>query len=129
MLEKRREYVMSEMQEIETQKQNLFAHETEMRNNLADAKARSSQLLQDAKHQSETIISESKIEAKNNYDLSLQEAQAEIARLKLKMQEEMHHENVDLILSATEELTMKNISSADNRKFVEDFLSKIDKEL
>ncbi len=129
MLKKRKEFVMGEINEIEAKKQSAYEQDEAAKKNFLQVQQRTSQMLTDAKQQSEMILSESKIEAKNKYDNTLKEAQEEIFRMKLKMKTEMATENVDLILSAAEQLTMKNIDSADNRKFVEDFLSKIDKEL
>lgn len=129
MLKKRKDYVMGEIQEIEAKKQSIFEQEEAAKQNYLQVQERTSQMLIDAKHQSEMILSETKIEAKNKYDYSLKEAQEEIFKMKLKMQKEMANENVDLILSAAEQLTMKNIDSSDNRKFVEDFLNKLDKEM
>ncbi len=129
MLAKRKEYVMKGVNEVEAKKQEIFAQEEQLKLDVADAQMKSTELLQNAKVQSETIISESQVEAKNNYESTVKEAQEEIARMKLRMQKDLQHENIDLVLSATEQLTMKNIDSADNRKFIEDFLNQIDKEL
>ncbi len=129
MLQKRKDYVLSEINEIEAKKKSIYEQEASAKQNYLDVQKRTSQMLLDAKQQSEMIISESKVEAKNKYDNTLKEAQEEITKMKLKMQNEMASENVNLIMSAAEQLTMKNIDSADNKKFVEDFLKKIDKEL
>ncbi len=129
MLQKRKEYVLSEINDIEAKKKSIYEQEASAKQNYLDVQKRTSQMLLDAKQQSEMIISESKVEAKNKYDNTIKEAQEEITKMKLKMQNEMASENVNLIMSAAEQLTMKNIDSADNKKFVEDFLKKIDKEL
>ncbi len=129
MIEKRKQYVMGEMNEIEAKKVSIYEEEAKIKETMTQTQIRASQMIEDARVQSANIISESKIEAQKNYDLSLKEAASEVEIMKLKMQNEMQNENVDLILSATEELTKKNIKSVDNKKFVEDFLSKIDKEL
>ncbi len=129
MLQKRKQYVLGEIKEIEAKKKDIFAQEEATKQSYLEVQQRTSQMLIDAKQQSETIISESKVEAKNKYDNTIKEAQEEITRMKLKMQIEMASENVNLVMSAAEQLTMKNINSEDNKKFVEDFLNKIDKEL
>lgn len=129
MINKRKEYVMSEVNAIEEKKHDLYEQEKQLNDAYLKAQLETSQMIQDAKNQSDLIISEAKIEAKNNYDLTIQNASNEVDKLKIKLKSDMRAENVELVLMAAEELTMKNINSTDNKRFVEDFLNKIDKEL
>ncbi len=129
MLDKRKEYVLSEINEIEAKKQIIFEQEKEIKDKYLKTQRDISQMLDDAKKQSEFIIANSKKEAKSNSDRLINEAQQEISKLKIEMQKNIESKNLDIVLTAAEELVMKNVTSDDNKKFVEDFLSKLDKEL
>lgn len=129
LLEKRKQYVLSEINEVDQKKKEIFDQENELKEKYLKAQIEVSEMIENAKNKSENIILDSKEQAKINADKTLAEAREEISKMKLKMKKEVESQNIDIILSAASELAMKNINSDDNKKFVEDFLSKLDKEL
>lgn len=129
MIDKRKQFVMQEMKEVEEAKKTIFEEENKIKMQYITTQEKVSEMIESATQQSNTIISDSKQEAKNATALAYKDAQEEVVRLKLKMQKELSDKNISLVMAATEELTMKNINDKDNEKFVEDFLNKLDKEL
>lgn len=129
MIEKRKEYVMSGINEVEKKKLEIFEKENDLKIRYMNTQEEITSMIEEAKYKSNYIISESEKEAKLNSEKLMNESKIEIERLKEKMKKDLQSENVDVIISAASELMMKNVDSNDNKKFVEDFLSKIDKEL
>ena len=94
---------------------------------IADAKIEAEHIVEDAKNESETmrndIIAQSKREA-SNY---IEKAQADIARQKDQMINEMHDQIVDVTIEATEKMLQSKIDNKADKESIDQFIKEVSK--
>ena len=64
--------------------------------------------------------------AKRSANITIQNAKQELVRRERVLREEMQKQIIGVALTASEALTKKSLSSADNQAFIEDFIKALE---
>lgn len=99
----------------------------ENRKNIAEAEGRAQQLIKEAKELSEKVRAEAMSKTQADANRLLDKARSEIERDKQQALEQLHGVVADLAVRAAEKILQESIDNAKQRKLVEGFLDKLEK--
>lgn len=92
---------------------------------ISDAKSQAQEIVDSALKDKNAIIEKANNLAKEEKSRILESAKAEISLEKNKAEESLRKELSSLVISSTEQILSKNISSEIDNKIIEDYLEKI----
>lgn len=129
LLQQRSDSIKNSIDKAEADKKAAEETLAEYKNKLADAHKQAQAIVDKAemtaRQERETLVAETKKEI----DRMKQTAQEEIQNERNRAFEEMKSEIVSLSLAAAEKIVAKNLTSKENDKLVNDFISSLDKSM
>lgn len=129
MLQQRSDKIKETIDKADADKKAAEETLKQYKSQLADAQRRAQEIVDKAeltaRRERETLVAETKKEI----DRMKQNAQAEIENERNRAFEQMKAEIVSLSLAAAEKIVAKNLSSKENDKLVNDFISGLDKDM
>lgn len=124
----RQDFIENKMKNAKDNEQLAEANRLISEKNITDSKKQASEIIENAKiaafKEKEEIIS------KLDEEIASKKLQAEedILRERKNAEEEIKENIIDVALVATSKLLEKEVDSVDNKKFLDDFVSSLDKE-
>lgn len=129
MLQQRSDKIKETIEKADADKRAAEDTLKQYKSQLADAQRRAQEIVDKAeitaRQEREALVAETKREI----DRMKQNAQAEIENERNRAFEQMKAEIVSLSLAAAEKIVAKNLSSRENDKLVNDFISGLDKDM
>lgn len=127
VLEERQAKIAKDISDAEKERLQAEELKRDYQKQLADAQKKSQQIIDAALKQAETLKGEILAEAKAEQGRMIENAMAEIAREQKQAVKEIRAEIASMVMLSTEAVLKRNITEADNKKFVQDFLTKLEK--
>ncbi len=127
LLDKRKEYIASELKGIENAKADIEKIKLEYAANMASIEQTAKAKLHEALNESKVILEEARktahLESQGIIDNARKSVQYELAKAK----DELKNEIVDLTVKGAENIIKEKLTGAGDRKLVENFLEEIEK--
>ncbi|MDO8662145.1 MAG: F0F1 ATP synthase subunit B [Candidatus Omnitrophota bacterium] len=127
LLDKRKEYVVSELKGIEDAKADIAKIKLEYAANMASIEETAKEKLHQAFNESKIILEDARksahLAAQEIIDNAKKSVQYELAKAK----DELKNEIIDLTVKAAENIIQEKLTGAGDRKIVENFLGELDK--
>lgn len=128
MLKKRQETLDGEYAAAALSRQQADASRAHWKEKMADADAKSQEILQRANElaarRSDAIVADAKEKAEN----LMQQAEAEAAGMQRKARAEIRRDIVEVSAAMTEQLLQRELTEKDQAKLVDSFIAQIDRE-
>jgi F-type H+-transporting ATPase subunit b len=125
MLQKRRETITQSLKNAEEIEQKLLKTEEDREKKLEEAGKDARKILEEATVTAGEIIKEAHAKAGTDIEEMLKKGQESIKFEQEKMHQEMREELADIVVAALEKVTGKTINKSDQKKMVEDTISKL----
>jgi len=127
LLDKRKEYIASELKNIEDSKQDIEKIKLDYEAKLASIEKTAQERLAETLDQSKVILEDSRKAAHLTAQGIIDNARASVKYELAKAKDELKNEIIDLTLKATENIIQEKLTGEGDRKLVEDFLEGVDK--
>lgn len=122
MVKERREYIQNNIDQSLTQNNEAAADREKANEELIQARIEASEIISQAKMDAEEVRANSVENAKNEANKIVSDAHSEMAREKVKFEQESKEAIVDVALEAARKVVEKEVDNSTNRKIVEDFI-------
>ncbi len=129
MIEKRRELVLKEVNEIKKIKETSLELKKEIEDKEISTKIKANKIVNLANEKAHFNKKNVEQAAKENSKRILNETDIIVAKKIRDSEKYIKDKIIDIAFATAEELSKKNISKDDNKKLVDDFISSLDKEL
>lgn len=125
-LDERRHAIAESIDSAERTREEADKVLAEYRERLKEARGQSDEILQRARHAAETHEQEAKQRGKEILAEAAQRAEREIEAATKRALDDLRREVADLTVRATEKVTRKTLTEADQRRLVEEALNELD---
>ena len=125
ILKKRADYVENNIKEAEKSALEASNKNKEADQNILEAKAQASLILENAKNDALVVKEQLVADAHQEVSLLKDKAYKEIEQEKQKAREEINREIVDVALLASNKILKREVNDSDNKRLVEDFIKDV----
>ncbi len=129
MIEKRKELVLKEVDEVKKIKEKNLEIEKEIANKEIASKIKVDKIISLANEKAHIHKKNVEKESKENSQRILDETNVIVAKKIRDSEKDIKNKIIDIAFATAEELSKKNISKIDNEKLVNEFIDSLDKEL
>ena len=125
ILQKRQDYVLSQVQTAEKIKENAELKEKEAQEKIDSLNVQASHIIDEAKKNAEQIKEKAFKEIEEEKIIQQQNLQKQLEQEKINAKEEIRKEILDVALKATEVVLQREVNSKDNQAIVENFIKEV----
>ena len=125
ILQKRQDYVLSQVQTAEKIKENAELKEKEAQEKIDSLNVQASHIIDEAKKNAEQIKEKAFKEIEEEKIIQQQNLQKQLEQEKINAKEEIRKEILDVALRATEVVLQREVNSKDNQAIVENFIKEV----
>lgn len=125
ILQKRQDYVLSQVKTAEKIKENAEIKEKEAQEKIDSLNVQASHIIDEAKKNAEQIKEKAFKEIEEEKIIQQQNLQKQLEQEKINAKEEIRKEILDVALKATEVVLQREVNSKDNQAIVENFIKEV----
>ena len=125
ILQKRQDYVLSQVKTAEKIKENAEIKEKEIQEKIDSLNVQASHIIDEAKKNAEQIKEKAFKEIEDEKIIQQQNLQKQLEQEKINAKEEIRKEILDVALKATEVVLQREVNSKDNQAIVENFIKEV----
>ena len=126
ILQKRQDYVVSQVTTAEKIKENAELREKEVNDKIASLNVEASSIIDEAKKNAEAIKEKALKEIEEEKNVQHQILQKQLEQEKINAKEEIRKEILDVALKATEVVLLREVNEKDNQRIVENFIKEVE---